>query len=63
MIDERTMPDWLPQGSARSLPEGTRRHGSTGQLFEVQSKRWVRIHPDACEPGTVGPPIKPPGHC
>lgn len=46
MTDERQMPDWLPQGSAWSLPEGTRSFGSTGQLFEVKGRRWVRVPPD-----------------
>lgn len=37
------MPDWPPAGSAWNLPEGTQRYGSTGQLFEVRNKQWVRV--------------------
>jgi hypothetical protein len=39
---EHEMPDWPPQGSAIGLPDGTQRHGSTGQLFEVKNGRWER---------------------
>jgi hypothetical protein len=39
---EREAPDWPPQASAIGLPEGTLRHGSTGQLFEVKNGRWER---------------------
>jgi hypothetical protein len=40
---ENEMPDWPPQASAWQLPEGTRRYGSTGQLFEVKGQRWERV--------------------
>lgn len=35
--------DWPPMASAIGLPEGERRHGSTGQLFEVKNGRWERV--------------------
>ena len=35
-------PEWPPQASAVGLAEGTMRHGSTGQLFEVKNGRWER---------------------
>lgn len=34
--------DWPPRQSAFLLPEGTRKYGSTGQLWEVRSGQWVR---------------------
>ena len=37
-------PDWPPAASAYGLQEGYRRHGSTGQLFEVKNGQWVRVH-------------------
>lgn len=40
---EHEMPDWPPQASAIGLPEGERRYGSTGQLFEVKNGRWERL--------------------
>lgn len=36
-------PDWPPVHSAWQLPEGKRRYGSTGQLWEVRGQQWVRI--------------------
>lgn len=36
-------PDWPPVHSAWQLPEGKRRYGSTGQLWEVRDRQWVRI--------------------
>lgn len=36
-------PDWPPQSSAARLPEGTRKYGSTGQLFEARNGQWVRV--------------------
>lgn len=36
-------PDWPPRRSAVGLPDGERRHGSTGQLFEVKNGRWERL--------------------
>ncbi len=36
-------PDWPPASTAVGEPEGTRRYGSTGQLFEVRGQRWVRV--------------------
>jgi hypothetical protein len=35
--------DWPPQASAIHLPDGERRRGSTGQLFEVKNGTWVRM--------------------
>jgi len=35
-------PDWPPRISASKLPDGTRRRGSTGQLFEVCNGQWIR---------------------
>lgn len=35
-------PDWPPAASARDFPEGTGRHGSTGQLWLVRDGRWAR---------------------
>lgn len=40
---ELAKPDWPPRLSAEGLPEGHRRFGSTGQLFEVRDSRWVRV--------------------
>jgi hypothetical protein len=37
------MPDWPPVMSAADMPDGLRRYGSTGQLFEVKNGRWVRV--------------------
>ncbi len=42
MTDDDT-PDWPPAASANSYPEGTRKHGSTGQLWQVRSGQWVRL--------------------
>lgn len=36
-------PDWPPQASASDLREGTVKHGSTGQRWQVQGGQWVRI--------------------
>ena len=36
-------PDWQPQGSARGLPDGEQRRGSTGQLWEAKNGQWVRV--------------------
>lgn len=38
--------NWPPQASAVGLPEGLRRNGSTGQLFEVIGGQWVWIRPE-----------------
>lgn len=35
--------DWPPRSSAVGLVNGTRRHGSTGQLFEAQDGQWSRM--------------------
>lgn len=43
---EPETPDWPPRGSAVGLPDGTKRHGSTGQLWETRNGRWVRIDGD-----------------
>ena len=37
------LPDWPPRVSAIGLPDGHRRFGSTGQLFEVRNGQWMRI--------------------
>lgn len=37
------MPDWPPRTSASEFPEGFRRYGSTGQLFEVRNRQWTRV--------------------
>lgn len=34
--------DWPPIGSATTLPEGTERRGSTGQLWVVRDHQWKR---------------------
>jgi hypothetical protein len=39
----RDDPDWPPRVSAFDFPEGTKRRGSTGQLFHVKDRQWVRI--------------------
>jgi len=39
----KNAPDWPPQASAIGLPEGHRRFGSTGQLWEVKAGRWERV--------------------
>lgn len=41
--EQDEMPDWPPQVSASGLPENETRYGSTGQLFQVRSGRWVRV--------------------
>lgn len=38
-----TSPDWPPRDSAWRFDEGTLKYGSTGQLFEVRHRRWVRV--------------------
>lgn len=40
-LDE--MPDWPPRASAIGLPEGEKRRGGTGQLWQVREGRWVRL--------------------
>lgn len=35
--------DWPPVSSAWSHPDGTRKYGSTGQLWEVRNGAWWRI--------------------
>lgn len=42
-------PDWPPQVSAIGRPEGERRCGSTGQLFEARNGQWVRVNGDENE--------------
>lgn len=37
--------DWPPRVSALGYVEGYTRRGSTGQLWMVQDKRWVRLVP------------------
>lgn len=36
-------PDWPPRSSAGDYPEGTRKPGSTGQLWQVRNGQWVRL--------------------
>lgn len=36
-------PDWPPQDSAASYPEGTRKYSSTGQEWQVRNGQWVRL--------------------
>lgn len=36
-------PDWMPAASAFDFPEGERRYGSTGQVWQVRNRQWVRI--------------------
>lgn len=40
---DQTEPDWPPAASAIGLADGVRRHGSTGQCFEVKQGRWERV--------------------
>jgi len=35
--------DWPPVSSAWAHPEGTRKYGSTGQLWEVRNGQWWRV--------------------
>jgi len=37
------MPDWPPRSSAWVYTEGTSKRGSTGQLWEVRNRQWVRL--------------------
>ncbi len=46
------MPDWPPQVSAVGLLDGERRHGSTGQLFEVKNGQWIRVRQNQCPQNT-----------
>jgi hypothetical protein len=41
--EDAPAPEWPPQGSAIGVPDGERRHGSTGQMFEAREGRWVRV--------------------
>lgn len=41
--DDDAFPDWPPQTSASTRAEGERAYGSTGQLFIVQNRQWVRV--------------------
>jgi hypothetical protein len=43
---ENGAPDWQPAKSAIGVADGTREHGSTGQLFEAKGGRWMRIRFD-----------------
>lgn len=36
-------PDWPPQDWAGGYADGTRKHGSTGQLWQAREGRWVRL--------------------
>lgn len=42
-MTEQPQADWPPRSSAWQLPEGTKRYGSTGQLWQVTSGKWVRV--------------------
>src|SRR5215470_834963 len=46
----------LPQMSAVGLPDGARRYGSTGKLFEAKNGQWIRWLPGAPE---FTKPLKP----
>lgn len=35
--------DWSPAAMAAAYAEGTRKYGSTGQLWEVRNGQWVRV--------------------
>lgn len=48
--DDSRAPDWEPRGSAVGVPNGERRNGSTGQVFEARDGRWVRVR----DPARVG---------
>ncbi len=58
MIDPLTdqQPDWPPPQSAFLLDEGTRKYGSTGQLWQVRNRQWVRIKPLAVQDPPPGEP-------
>jgi len=49
------MPD-LPLESVMGLPDGARRYGSTGQLFEAKNGQWIQCLPGAPE---FTEPLKP----
>lgn len=51
-MTEQPQADWPPRSSAWQLPEGTKRYSSTGQLWRVESGRWLRIP----EPATIRQP-------
>lgn len=36
-------PDWPSKASASDYPEGTRKAGSTGQVWQVRDGQWVRL--------------------
>jgi hypothetical protein len=55
-IVKKQQPDWPPRSSAFNWPEGTRRHGSTGQLWEVKDGIWVRVDPGLGEADTEAKP-------
>jgi hypothetical protein len=52
-------PDWPPRASARDYSEGTRKHGSTGQVWEVRNGAWVRIIDAYDYTGTVESSLEP----
>lgn len=55
MTDE--MPDWPPQVTAIGVPDGTFRHGSTGQKFVAYEGQWIRVRkPAAVTPADTEPP-------
>jgi hypothetical protein len=43
-FENRDEPDWPPQDSASSHPEGTLKYGSTGQQWKVENGQWVRLN-------------------
>jgi hypothetical protein len=51
-MTENEMPDWPPRASAIGLPDGERRYGSTGQLFEVNNGQWIRVRQNQCPQDT-----------
>lgn len=42
VIIDDPLPEWQPQASAIGLPDGTARHGSTGQLWVAMADAWER---------------------
>ena len=53
-LRDDNQPDWPPSSSAAAHPEGTRKYGSTGQLWQVRSGQWVRLTMPRVVPGVNG---------
>lgn len=43
--------DWPPRASAVDLPDGERRRGSTGQMFEAKGGQWIWLNEGGYSPG------------